>query len=109
MVATTQMQTVVSQAMRESGTGVWWRTPVTAALTPELAIAYVRELSADVRGVVVLAADGTLLAGRTEEHAIVVSAGPLSLVGPTARDARAAVSALAGRAAGTPVSGTMKT
>jgi hypothetical protein len=36
---------------------------VTAALTPDQAAAYVRELSADVRAVVVLAADGRLLAG----------------------------------------------
>ena len=57
------MATVVSQAMRFSGTGIWWRTPVTAALTPDQAAAYVRELSADVRAVVVLAADGRLLAG----------------------------------------------
>ncbi len=36
---------------------------MTAALTPELAIAYVRELSADVRAVVVLDAGGARLAG----------------------------------------------
>ncbi len=36
---------------------------MTAALTPELAIAYVRELSADVRAVVVLDAEGARLAG----------------------------------------------
>src|SRR3954449_315619 len=103
--------------MRENDTRVSCRTPVTAALTPELAIAYVRELSADVRAVVVLDAAGERLAGpaalaaparallsaaetaddvalrvdgglviaaRTARHAIVVAAGPLSLVGPTA-------------------------
>jgi hypothetical protein len=102
---------------------------VSAALSPDLAVAYVRELSADVRAVVVLAADGELLAGppalaaparellaaagdrmdvacrtadgvvmaaRTPAHAIVVAAGPHSLVGPTALDARTAVEALAG-------------
>jgi hypothetical protein len=36
---------------------------VTAALTPDQAASYVHELSADVRTVVVLAADGRLLAG----------------------------------------------
>lgn len=34
-----------------------------AALSPELAVAYVRELSADVRAAVVLAANGAVLAG----------------------------------------------
>jgi hypothetical protein len=36
---------------------------MTPALTPELAVAYVRELSADVRAVVVLDASGSWLAG----------------------------------------------
>jgi hypothetical protein len=36
---------------------------MTAALSPELAIAYVRELSADVRAAVVLARNGAVLAG----------------------------------------------
>ena len=36
---------------------------MTAALTPELAIAYVHELSADVRAVIVLDAQGRRLAG----------------------------------------------
>lgn len=34
-----------------------------AALTPDLAIAYLRELSTDIRAAVVLAADGRRLAG----------------------------------------------
>src|SRR3954467_5837243 len=113
MVAIRQITTVVSQAMRENDTRVSCRTPVTAALTPELATAYVRELSADVRAVVVLDAgdrrlagpralaappppflaatapaadvavrtrDGLVLAARTPTHAVVVAAGPLSLV-----------------------------
>jgi hypothetical protein len=100
---------------------------VSAALTPESAIAYVRELSADVRAAVVLSAagrrlagapeleeparrflaaagpagdvahrtpDGVVIAARTPTHAIVVCAGPLSLIGPTACDARAAAEAL---------------
>src|SRR4051812_42443336 len=128
-VAMRQMTTVVSQAMRENDTGVSCRTPVTAALTPELAIAYVRELSADVRAVVVLAGDGRRLAGpaelegparellaasgdrpdvavrtadgvvvaaRSPTHALVASAGPLSLLGPSGVDARRAVDALDG-------------
>lgn len=73
--ATRQMTTVTSQAMRGSGT-VWLfsRTvhepcldppPVSsgAALTPALALDYLRELSADIRTGVVLGADGELLAG----------------------------------------------
>jgi hypothetical protein len=105
---------------------------VTAALTPELAIDYVRELSADVRAVAVLTADGRMLAGppalaaqaaaflaatapaadvavrtrdgvvfaaRDPAHALVVAAGPLSLVGPTAIDARRALAALEGAGA----------
>ena len=39
---------------------------MTPALTPELALDYLRELSADVRAGVVLSADGTLLAGPPE-------------------------------------------
>jgi hypothetical protein len=126
-VAIKQITTVVSQAMRENDTRVSCRTSVTAALTPELAIAYVRALSADVRAAVVLDAggsrlagpvaleaparvllaaageaadvavrtpDGLVLAARTPAHAIVVAAGPLSLVGPSAIDARRAVEGL---------------
>lgn len=62
-MATRQMTTVAIQAMRESGTGVSCRTPMSAALPPDLAVAYVRELSADVRAVVVLDATGAPLAG----------------------------------------------
>jgi hypothetical protein len=36
------------------------------ALTPELAVDYLRELSADIRAVAILAADGTPLAGEPE-------------------------------------------
>src|SRR5690348_2612978 len=79
MVAIRQMTTVVSHAMRENDTRVSCRTPVTAALTPELAIDYVRELSADVRAAVVLAADGTRLAGppalEAPAHAFLAAAG----------------------------------
>jgi hypothetical protein len=39
---------------------------MTAALTPELAVDYLRELSADIRAVAVLAPDGSPLAGTAE-------------------------------------------
>jgi hypothetical protein len=39
---------------------------VTAALSPDLAIAYVRELSADVQAAVVLARNGAVLAGEPD-------------------------------------------
>jgi hypothetical protein len=76
------------------------------ALTPELAIAYVRELSADVRAVAVLAADGALLAG---DAAVAAAARPLLAAGAeaeavtasgvvcTARDERHALVAACGR------------
>src|SRR3954451_21263481 len=64
MLATTQMTTVVSQAIFERGTGRYSRhNSMPPALTPELALDYLRELSADVRAGVVLAADGRRLAG----------------------------------------------
>jgi hypothetical protein len=44
--------------------GLLSRTPMTTALTPALALDYLRELSADVIAGVVLDAGGTLLAGR---------------------------------------------
>src|SRR3954451_13801852 len=68
MVATRQITTVAIQAMRESGTGVSCRTPMSAALPPLHAAAYVRELSADVTAVVVLGAGGALLAGSPALH-----------------------------------------
>jgi hypothetical protein len=64
MAAIMQIATVVSQAIRDSGTGVGHDTRVTSAgLSPDLALAYVRELSADVRAGVVLSAAGERLAG----------------------------------------------
>jgi hypothetical protein len=57
---------------------------MTAALTPALALDYLRELSADIRGGVVLAADGTLLAGSDE------LAGPARELLAAAGDAREA-------------------
>lgn len=87
----------------------------TAPLEPELAAAYVHELSADVRAVAVLAADGTVLAGppalaglavllehgaartehgvvwvgRTAERTLVAVAGTQAQIGPTALDVAA--------------------
>lgn len=92
---------------------------MTAPLAPELATAYVHELSADVRAVAVLSADGTVLAGnaslaplagllghgaartadgavwvaRTADRTLVAVAGPGAQLGPTALDAAAAVGA----------------
>ena len=68
MVANRQIATVAIQAMRESGTRVWCRTSMSAALPPAHAAAYVHELSADVTAVVVLDADGALLAGPPALH-----------------------------------------
>src|SRR4051794_26828182 len=59
------MPTVTSHARRESGgmaRGLS-RTPLRAALTPDLALAYLRELSADIRAAVLLDAAGERLAG----------------------------------------------
>jgi hypothetical protein len=76
------------------------------ALTPALAIVYVRELSADVRAVAVLDATGRLLAG---DAAVAAAAGPLLAAGAeteavtdagvvcTARDDRHAIVAACGR------------
>jgi hypothetical protein len=94
------------------------RTVTTAALTPDLALAYIRELSADYLGGAVLDAQGNLLAGdaklakdvhgegetangklfgaRTPTHAIVVVTSPGALSGPTRRDIRTALSAMSG-------------
>ena len=102
------------------------------ALTPELAVAYVRELSADVRAVAVLGADGGLLAGdaavaiaarplleageeteavtgsgvvcaaRDDRHAIVAACGRFALPGVVRTDLRGALAALRGAAPGPP-------
>jgi hypothetical protein len=88
-------------------------------LTPELALAYVKELSADYRSGVVLDAHGRTLAGderlaitldegvhegatssgkvfarRTSTHAIVITTGPFALSHVTHIDIRTALSAL---------------
>lgn len=62
-----QMTTVVSQASFDNGTAGYPRAlPMTDALTPELALEYMRTLSADIEEAAVLAADGSLLAGPPE-------------------------------------------
>jgi len=58
-----QLPTVTSQAMRESGTRVFSPAGMTASLTPALALAYLQELSLDVRAAVVLDPAGRPLAG----------------------------------------------
>jgi hypothetical protein len=94
---------------------------MTAALTPELALAYIRELSADYLAGAVLDADRKLLAGdpklavdvhgegatargrvlaaRSATHSIVVVTRPRALPGPTRRDIRTALAALSGERA----------
>jgi hypothetical protein len=99
---------------------------MTAALSPDLAIAYVREMSADVRAAVVIGADGAVLAGdaaladaatafaapgtagsrrtaggvvavaATTAHTLLVVSGPLAFEGPTLLDVRTAVLAMVG-------------
>ncbi len=58
-----QATTVSSHAIREMGTGVFSRAPMTAALTPQHALAYLLELSSDIRAAVVLDDSGGWLAG----------------------------------------------
>jgi hypothetical protein len=58
-----QLPTVTSQAMRESGTRVFSPAGMTASLTPALALAYLQELSVDVRAAVVLDSTGRPLVG----------------------------------------------
>jgi hypothetical protein len=59
-----QMATVTIQAMRDRGTlGVFSPPVADPALTPERALAYLGELSTDIRAAVVLSAAGERLAG----------------------------------------------
>ena len=53
------------------------------ALTPELAVGYLRELSADIRAVAILAPDGTPLAGEPE---LADAAGRLLAAAPDAAE-----------------------
>jgi hypothetical protein len=94
---------------------------MTAALTPELALAYIRELSADYLAGAVLDAHQNLLAGdprlavevhgegatargrvfaaRNATNAVVVVTRAHALPGPTRRDIRTALAALSGETA----------
>lgn len=54
---------MTSHAMRDSGTRVFSLAGMTAPLTPALALAYLNELSVDVRAAVVLDRVGAVLAG----------------------------------------------
>jgi hypothetical protein len=99
---------------------------MTAALTPSLALDYLRELSADLRAAIVLDAAGNRLAGperlaapaaavahqapliaastpagrvfcaRDERHAVLAATGPLALPGLTIHDLRTVLLALGG-------------
>src|SRR5689334_22371487 len=119
--ATTQAPTVVNQARRDRSTSISLGIAMTAPLQPELAAAYVHELSADVKAVVVLDGSGTRLAGppaleapakrlaallssgvvrtedgvvwvaRTADKTLIAVAGPTAQLGPTALDAAAAI------------------
>jgi hypothetical protein len=70
--------------MRESGTRVFSPAGMTASLTPALALAYLQELSVDVRAAIVLDAAGRRLAGDADlaaparEALAAVAGGPAS-------------------------------
>jgi hypothetical protein len=78
----TQMPTVTTHARRESGDmpRVFSLTPVTAALTPAIALDYLRELSTDIRAAILLDARGDRLAGpahlETAAQALLAAASP---------------------------------
>src|SRR5215207_5795426 len=88
------------------------RSAMPPALSPALALAYVRELSVDVQAVVVLDAAGGRLAGdpavalaaaplvaaRDDRHAVVAACGRFALPGLVRSDLRAALAGLRGDA-----------
>ena len=107
MPVTTQSATVVSHAIRERGTAAYsGGAPDMTALSPELAVAYLRELSWGARAISVHGSDGELLAGdepdgagnvvraRDDHHAIGVALGPQTLPALAAHDAALALEAL---------------
>jgi hypothetical protein len=59
----THTTTVTSHAIRISGTRLFSRSAMTTALTPDLALAYLGELSSEIEASVLLDGDGKLLAG----------------------------------------------
>jgi hypothetical protein len=99
---------------------------MTAALTPSLALGYLRQLSADIRAAIVLDAAGNRLAGperlaavaqahaaqaplvaastpaghvfsaRDDRHTVLAATGPLALPGLTIHDLRTVLLALGG-------------
>ncbi len=77
-----QTATVTSHAIRERGTGVFSRAPMTAALTPDLALTYLGELSTDIRAAVVLDNAGNRVAGEAvlaeEARALLSGGDPLA-------------------------------
>src|SRR4051794_34296610 len=89
-----QMATVVSQAIRDSGTHGYPRAlPMTDALTPEQALDYLRTLSADIREAAVLDAAGGLLArpAALAEPAPALLAAPPGAGGPAGAIAQGSV------------------
>ncbi len=98
---TSATPTVVSQATRESGIAVLWRLEMSPALSPELALDYLRELSPSVVRCALLDKGGRLLAG---DPGLVAFAGeapiaPAATGAPApvvARDAGAVLVALTG-------------
>src|SRR5919199_1915722 len=87
-----QMATVTSQAIRERGTDGYSRErPMSPAptLTPQLALDYLRELSADIR-------TGAVFAARSPSHGLVVVCGRLALPSLIRYDLRLVLADLAG-------------
>lgn len=72
--------------MRESGTRVFSLAGMTAALTPALALAYLRETSLDVRAAVVLDSTGAVLAGDAGISGRARALLPTAASGAVARD-----------------------
>jgi hypothetical protein len=107
MPVTTQSATVVSHAIRERGTGAYsGGASDMTAISPELAVAYLRELSWGARAISVHGSDGELLAGDEPDqggdvvrahdahHEIAVALGPQALPALAAQDAEMALEAL---------------
>ena len=65
--AITQITTVTSHEIWERGTPVFWRSVADKALTPELALDYLGEMSTDIRAAVLLDGDGRLAAGSPDD------------------------------------------
>jgi hypothetical protein len=107
MPTITASATVVSQAIRDKGTGAYCGGgPDVTALTPELAVAYLRELTSAARAIAVRGPGGDLLAGdespaapgvvsaRLGGHEIAVDVGPAGMPALARHDAEQALRAL---------------